>query len=187
MSPIRSWRRPLLALTVGALSIAAPGFAADDATIAATIRGNLAKRLPNLPAIDEVNRSPVPGLWELRIGSHVIYSDSQGSFVIEGEIVDTSTNVNLTRQRIDDLTAFDFAKLPLKDAVVWKQRQRRPQARGVRRSELRLLQEARARSQHRSRHHRLHVPGADSRWRLARRSRATSGARRIAARRGATG
>ena len=41
--------------------------------------------------------------------------------MIEGEILDTSTNVNLTRQRIENLTAFDFAKLPLKDAVVWKQ------------------------------------------------------------------
>jgi thiol:disulfide interchange protein DsbC len=121
MSPIRSWRRPLFALAVGALALSASGFAADDAKVAATIRGTLAKRLPNLPPIDEVTRSPVPGLWELRVGSHVIYSDAQGSFVIEGEIVDTSTNVNLTRQRIDDLTAFDFAKLPLKDAVVWKQ------------------------------------------------------------------
>jgi len=121
MSPIRSWRRQSLALAVSALCIAAPGFATDDAKIAATIRGNLAKRLPNLPPIDEVTRAPVPGLWELRVGSHVIYSDAQGSFVIEGEILDTSTNVNLTRQRIENLTAFDFAKLPLKDAVVWKQ------------------------------------------------------------------
>jgi thiol:disulfide interchange protein DsbC len=119
MSPIRSWRRRALALTLGALCIASC-FAADDATIAATIRGNLAKRLPNLPPIDEVTRAPVPGLWELRLGSHVIYSDAQGGFVIEGEIVDTSTSVNLTRRRIDSLTAFDFAKLPLEDAVVWK-------------------------------------------------------------------
>ena len=121
MSPIRTSRRRRLALALSALSIAAPGFAADDAAIAATIRGTLAKRLPNLPPIDEVTRAPVAGLWELRVGSHVIYSDAQGSFVIEGEIVDTSTSVNLTRRRIDSLTAFDFAKLPLKDAVVWRQ------------------------------------------------------------------
>lgn len=121
MFRIRSWRPRLLALTLSALSVAAPGFADDDPKTAAAIRGNLAKRLPNLPPIDEVTRSRVPGLWELRLGSHVIYSDAQGSFVIEGEILDTSTNVNLTRQRIESLTAFDFAKLPLKDAVVWKQ------------------------------------------------------------------
>jgi thiol:disulfide interchange protein DsbC len=121
MSAIRSLRRQLLALGASALFLASPGFAADDAATAATIRTNLAKRLPNLPRIDEITRTPVPGLWELRLGTQVIYSDAQGSFVIEGEIIDTQRHVNLTRDRIDKLTAFDFAKLPLKDAVVWKQ------------------------------------------------------------------
>jgi thiol:disulfide interchange protein DsbC len=121
MAPIRSWRRQLLMLAASAFVVAMPGYAADDAKVAATIRGTLAKRLPNLPPIDEIRPSPVPGLWELRLGSHVIYSDAQGSFVIEGEILDTSRNANLTRERIEQLTAFDFRKLPLKDAVVWKQ------------------------------------------------------------------
>jgi thiol:disulfide interchange protein DsbC len=120
MYPIRSWRRPLLMLAAGAWLLSAPTYAADDAKLAATIRATLAKRLPNLPPIDEIKRSPVPGLWELRLGSQIIYSDAQGSFVIEGEILDTSRNANLTRERIDKLTAFDFRKLPLQDAVVWK-------------------------------------------------------------------
>jgi thiol:disulfide interchange protein DsbC len=113
--------RRLFALGISALLFAGAGFAADDATVAATIRTTLAKRLPNLPRIDEITRSPVPGLWELRIGSQLIYSDAQGSFVIEGEIIDTARHANLTRDRIDKLTAFDFAKLPLQDAVVWQQ------------------------------------------------------------------
>ncbi len=119
MSPIRSLRRHLLALGAGALLFAAPALAADE--VAQTIRTTLAKRLPNLPPIDEITKSAVPGLWELRLGSQVIYSDAQGSFVIEGEIIDTARHVNLTRDRVDKLTAIDFKKLPLKDAVVWKQ------------------------------------------------------------------
>ena len=120
MSLVLSWRRQLVTLAASALWLVVPGQAAGDSSIEATIRSTLAKRLPNLPPIDEIHRSPVPGLWELRIGSHLIYSDAQGSFVIEGEILDTSTNANLTRERIEKLTAFDFPKLPLKDAVVWK-------------------------------------------------------------------
>jgi thiol:disulfide interchange protein DsbC len=120
MSPIRSWRRQMFLLAASASIIAAHAYAADDAKIAATIRSTLAQRLPNLPRIDEVTRSPVPGLWELRLGAQVIYSDAQGSFIIEGEILDTMRNANLTRERIDKFTAFDFPKLPLKDAVVWK-------------------------------------------------------------------
>ncbi len=121
MSPIRSMRRHLFALGASALFFTAPGLAADDAAVATAIRNTLATRLPNLPHIDEITRSPVPGLWEVRLGSQVIYSDAQGSFVIEGEIIDTAQHANITQARIDKLTAVDFAKLPLKDAVVWKQ------------------------------------------------------------------
>ncbi|RYY75412.1 MAG: DsbC family protein [Gammaproteobacteria bacterium] len=87
----------------------------------AAIRKNLAARLPSLAPIDEVTKTPVNGLWEVRMGTEVIYSDDQGSFVVEGNIIDLQKQLNLTQDRIAKLTAFDFAKLPLKDAVVWKQ------------------------------------------------------------------
>jgi thiol:disulfide interchange protein DsbC len=87
----------------------------------AAIRRNLASRLPNLPRIDSVMPSPVKGLWEIRLGAELIYSDEQGSFVIEGQIIDTQRHVNVTERRIQELTAVDFHKLPLQDAVVWKQ------------------------------------------------------------------
>lgn len=87
----------------------------------AAIRKNLPMQLPNLPKIDEITRTPVSGLWEVRMGSDVIYSDEQGSFVIEGQIIDTQKHLNLTEARIARLTAIDFGKLPLQDAVVWKQ------------------------------------------------------------------
>lgn len=124
MFPVRSLRRFVLAagaLCLSHLALANVALAApDDAAVTATIRTNLAKQLPNLPKIDEITKTPVPGLWELRIGSQVIYSDSAGKFVIEGEIIDATKHVNLTKERVDRLTAFDFARLPLKDAVVWK-------------------------------------------------------------------
>jgi thiol:disulfide interchange protein DsbC len=103
----------LAALWASALLSAEP-------SVEATIRATLEKRLPNLPHIDEITRSPVAGLWEVRLGSQLIYSDAQGSFVIEGEIIDTARHANLTQDRIDTLTAVDFSKLPLRDAVVWK-------------------------------------------------------------------
>ena len=107
--------RTLLAASVSA-TLLAVAFADE-----AVIRKNLATRLPNLPPIDSVTPSAVKGLWEIRLGSELLYSDEQGSFVIEGEIIDTQRHVNVTEQRIAQLTAVDFRKLPLKDAVVWKQ------------------------------------------------------------------
>jgi thiol:disulfide interchange protein DsbC len=87
----------------------------------AAIRKNLAERLPNFPMVDEVTKTPIPGIYEFRVGTEVFYTDEQGNYVIEGHVIDTRTRVNLTQARIDKLTQIDVSKLPLKDAIVWKQ------------------------------------------------------------------
>jgi thiol:disulfide interchange protein DsbC len=87
----------------------------------AVIRKNLPQRLPDFPKIDEVSKTPIPGLWEVRIGSDVLYTDAEGNHVIQGEVIDTRSKANLTRDRIAKLTAIKFDELPLKDAMVIKQ------------------------------------------------------------------
>ena len=87
----------------------------------AAIRENLPKRIPGLPQIDEVTKSPIAGLYEVRMGTEIIYTDERGEYVLEGSLIETKTRTNLTEERIDKLTAIDFSKLPLKDAIVWKQ------------------------------------------------------------------
>ncbi|TXC65448.1 DsbC family protein [Piscinibacter aquaticus] len=98
-----------------ALALAAPAFAQE-----AVIRKNLAERLPNFPKIDEVTKSPIPGLYEVRVGNEIFYADEQGNHIIDGSLIDTRSRAGLTQERIDKLTAIDFAKLPFKDAIVWK-------------------------------------------------------------------
>ncbi len=100
-----------------AMTLAAPGVFAQEALI----RKNLAERLPDFPKIDEVNKTPIPGLYEVRIGTEILYTDERGDHVIQGNIIDTKTRSDLTQARIDKITAIDFAALPLKDAIVWKQ------------------------------------------------------------------
>lgn len=87
----------------------------------AAIRKNLAERLPDLPKIDEVARTPIPGVYEVRIGTDILYADENGDHLIQGSVLDTRSRTDLTQARIDRLTAIDFASLPLKDAIVWKQ------------------------------------------------------------------
>ncbi len=105
-----------LALLTLALAMAAPALAQE-----AAIRKNIAERLPNFPKIDEVSKTPIPGLYEVRAGSEVFYTDEQGDHIIDGQLIDTRTRINLTQERVDKLTAIDFAKLPFQDAIVWKQ------------------------------------------------------------------
>ncbi len=87
----------------------------------AAIRKNLPERLPNFPKIDEVIKTPIPGLFEVRLGTDLIYSDETGNHIIQGSIIDTRTRADLTQARIDKLTQIDFASLPLKDAILIKQ------------------------------------------------------------------
>jgi thiol:disulfide interchange protein DsbC len=81
------------------------------------IRKNLAARLPNLPKIDEVRKTTMPGLYEIRINnSDIFYTDAKGDFLIQGSLIDTQSKVDLTEQRVTKLSAVSFDQLPLKDA-----------------------------------------------------------------------
>ena len=83
----------------------------------AAIRKNLADRLPNLPKIDEISKTPMPGLFEVRVnGTDIFYTDPQGNFLIQGALIDTRSRVDLTEERVNKLTAIAFGDLPLKDA-----------------------------------------------------------------------
>ncbi len=83
----------------------------------ATIRKNLAERLPQLQAIDEISKSPMAGLYEVRVnGSEIYYTDAEANFLLQGSLIDTKQRRNLTEERVDKLTAINFDALPLKDA-----------------------------------------------------------------------
>ncbi|QHE87747.1 DsbC family protein [Hydrogenophaga sp. BPS33] len=83
----------------------------------ATIRKNLAERLPNLPAIDEVNKTPMPGVYEVLVNkSDIFYTDAEGNYLIQGSMIDTKARVDLTEKRVEKLTAIAFKDLPLKDS-----------------------------------------------------------------------
>ena len=80
------------------------------------IRKNLPERLPNLPNIDEISKTPMPGLFEVRIGSDVFYTDAQANFILQGSLFDVRQRRNLTEERVEKLSAIPFEQLPLKNA-----------------------------------------------------------------------
>ena len=82
----------------------------------ATIRKNLSERLPNIPKIDEVSKTPMNGLYEVRMGSDIMYSDAEGNFLIQGALIDVKQKRNLTEERTEKLSAIPFDQLPLKNA-----------------------------------------------------------------------
>ncbi len=101
-----------LATVLAALALGAPLAQAQEATI----RKNLGERIPQLQKIDEVTRTPMNGLWEVRMGSDVLYTDAEGNFLIQGNLIDAKSRRNLTEERVEKLSTIDFDALPVKDA-----------------------------------------------------------------------
>ena len=99
----------LTAVSLASLSLVATAQESD-------IRKALAERIPQMDKIDEVRPTPMKGLYEVRIGTDLFYTDAKGNYVIQGELIDTKARRNLTEDRIAKLTAVDFSALPLKDA-----------------------------------------------------------------------
>jgi thiol:disulfide interchange protein DsbC len=96
-----------------ALALASLGSFAQEATI----RKNLTERLPKLPPIDEISKTPMEGLYEVRVNqSEIFYTDAQGNFLIQGNLIDVRAQEDLTEKRQAKLTEIDFKDLPLKDA-----------------------------------------------------------------------
>jgi thiol:disulfide interchange protein DsbC len=103
-------KKTLIAACLGLLALTAT---AQEAVL----RKNLAERYPQLKNIDEVNKTGIPGVFELRVnGSDILYTDSLGNYLIQGTLIDTKTRKDLTQERIDKLTAIKFDALPFKDA-----------------------------------------------------------------------
>ena len=100
------------------LAAAALGLALSASAQESAIRKTLAERIPQLEKIDEVRTTPMTGLYEVRTGTDVFYTDAKGNFLIQGELIDTKARRNLTEDRIAKLSAVDFSALPLKDAFV---------------------------------------------------------------------
>lgn len=98
-------------LAAAALTLSLSATAQESA-----IRKSLAERIPQFEKIDEIQATAMPGLYEVRIGTDLFYTDAKGNYLIQGELFDTKARRNLTEDRITKLTAVDFAALPLKDA-----------------------------------------------------------------------
>lgn len=108
-----------------AMRIAAAAALASAVTLGCTARADqttdklkatLQARLPQIE-IKSIAKAPIAGLYEVNLGTQMIYADANGDYVIAGDLVDTKTRSNLSEAHLADLNKVDFASLPLDRAV----------------------------------------------------------------------
>ncbi|WEF32730.1 DsbC family protein [Pseudoduganella chitinolytica] len=86
-------------------------------SVEATIRKNVEPKLGENVKIDSIRETPYGGLYEVRVGNDVRYTDKTGSYLIVGHVFNLKTNEDLTQTRLDDLNKIKFSDLPLDLAI----------------------------------------------------------------------
>jgi thiol:disulfide interchange protein DsbC len=106
----------LLALLIGC-TLATGLFAAEDEID--TLRATLAKRLPDVTP-DSIAPSPVPGLYELVIGTQVVYITGDGRLALQGRLLDLEQGTDLTEPVISAARLKQLASMPEEKMVIFE-------------------------------------------------------------------
>lgn len=77
----------------------------------------LVKEVPGLTKIDEVNSTPVSGIYEIVVGRKVFYSTAEGKYLFFGNLVDAEKKQSLTDNKVQELSKIDPKLLPLDLAI----------------------------------------------------------------------
>src|SRR3569623_64577 len=77
------------------------------------IRKAIAPRLGDGATIDSVTKTPYAGLYEVRVGGDIFYTDAQAKYLFIGRVLDAKTTEDYTKARVDEINRIKFSELPL--------------------------------------------------------------------------
>lgn len=103
--------RPIQSLLLAVLLLGALVAHANEAVI----RKTLESRVQGIK-VESVVKTPYLGLWEVRIGDELLYTDEKVSYIFSGNVLDGRNMKNLTEERLQKLTAIKFEDLPFGQA-----------------------------------------------------------------------
>ncbi len=83
----------------------------------ANVKRLMETRLKPGTVIDSVTRTPFFGLFEVRVGGEIVYTDEKVTYVFHGNVLDGKTMENLTQERIDKLSTIKFDDLPVASSI----------------------------------------------------------------------
>lgn len=90
---------------------------ATDAQLEKALKKALQARLPNLE-IQQINPTPIAGLYEIYSEGEIMYSDAAGNYaILGGSMYDLAGRQNLTESRTNKLLGISWQSLPLELAI----------------------------------------------------------------------
>ncbi len=85
--------------------------------VEANIKKLIEPRLGEGVKVDSVKETPYGGLYEIKAGGEILYTDKTGKYLFVGSIYNAATSHNITKERIDEINKIKFSDLPLESAV----------------------------------------------------------------------
>lgn len=95
----------------------ASSHAAKKPSVEENIKKTLAPRLGGGVKIESVKATPYAGLYEVRAGGDIIYTDKMGKYIFMGNVFNAVTSENLTKARLDVINKIKFSDLPTQHAL----------------------------------------------------------------------
>lgn len=108
--------RVLYAVAMAMALLGSSAWAQNANTALESIKSAFQDRFKGIE-VAQVSATPVAGLYEVQIGLEVVYVDAEVNHVIQGRIIDATTQEDLTEARIQQLSAVSFDALPIDLAV----------------------------------------------------------------------
>jgi thiol:disulfide interchange protein DsbC len=104
-----------LALLGSFVSLAPAAEPAVKLSTESIIKRSLESRLGGAK-VDAVTKTPYLGMYEVRLGTEILYTDEKMNYIFSGNVIDARTMQNLTEQRLRDISAIKWDDLPLNGA-----------------------------------------------------------------------
>lgn len=105
--------KSILVLMLSMLSVVVSAQTPQEAAIKKLVEPRLGEGVK----VDSVTKTPYAGLFEVRIGSEILYTDEKAQYIFVGNVIDAQNQTNYTKARTDDLSKIKFADLPFDSAL----------------------------------------------------------------------
>lgn len=109
-------KKTLSLILAGLAGLAASAAFAETAQEAA-VKKLIQPHIGESATIDSVTKTPYSGLFEVRVGGDIFYTDAQAKYLFVGRVLDAATTKDLTKERVDEINKVKFSDLPFESAV----------------------------------------------------------------------
>jgi thiol:disulfide interchange protein DsbC len=97
------------------LAVALPNVYADEAAI----KESIAKSMPEVK-IDAIKPSEAKGLYEVQVGSTLLYATDDGKYLLQGRLIDVASRTDLTERKLATTRLAALDKIGKDNMIIFK-------------------------------------------------------------------